>query len=640
MKSPFSLYLSFFFCISFSQFSFGQDSLLTDSYKEQTIANLSRLINKFYVSADVAKTTEEHVMTQLKAGHFEPFQNEETFAAALTESVQEINSDKHMRIMVKTPFEAPKNTPERIIEEKVHQRNKSRSSNSGLNKVEILDGNVGYLDLRSFDRLESGKTVTDSYMNLLAQSDAIIIDLSKNGGGFPRMVQYLCSYFFDEKVHLNSLYYRDRNDTLEFWTLDKVGGIKMPDVPLYVITSDQTFSGAEEFSYNMQTQKRATLVGQTTRGGANPGRIFNLSENLEVFVPIGKAINPITKTNWESVGVIPEIKTKVDDAYIKAYELAKVAAKKNRDKKKEALSKLYLNLIDQLNLYSKVDSEHEIMAGLLACKDAGLLDEHEINMLGYSYIMDHNNPVTAEVVFKANTMLYPHSFNVYDSYGEVLLQMGKREQSIENYQKSISLNSNNENGINVLKELDAYEAALEPEDIYFLKTDSTWRKEPFIFPLRFARDIPYVGVEDARFPIGWEDVDSPNFWSYSFAWKVNSDGPISLKELENNLKKYFDGLMHVADRMKDNNGELNIQETNVVLVEKGNTESHTSYVGKISTFDGFSAKEMMTLHVEVDNYFCNEKRESVIHFRFSPKEFGHEVWHHLKEVKLPKKVCN
>ena len=104
----------------------------------------------------------------------------------------------------------------------------------------------------------------------------------------------------------------------------------MHDIPLFIITSERTFSAAEEFSYNMQTQNRATLVGQTTGGGANPGGSRRINDNLSVFIPTGKAINPITKTNWEGVGVIPEEETSVEDAYDKALDLAQEAAEAYR----------------------------------------------------------------------------------------------------------------------------------------------------------------------------------------------------------------------------------------------------------------------------------------------------------------------
>ncbi len=253
------------------QVSTAQDKSITDEYKEQAILSLSQLMNDYYVFPEVAKLTEEHLMAQLQEGYFDQFKNDETFADALTTSVQAINKDKHMRIRANRPYMAPENSPERMIEARLNQINRSRMSNSGFSNVKIMEGNVGYLDLRGFAGLENGKAVTDAYMKLMSRTDAVIVDLSKNGGGSPNMVQYLCSYFFDQKLHLNSLYWREGNVTREFWTLDEVGGIKMPDVPLFVITSSRTFSGAEEFSYNMQTQKRATLVGQTTGGGANPG---------------------------------------------------------------------------------------------------------------------------------------------------------------------------------------------------------------------------------------------------------------------------------------------------------------------------------------------------------------------------------
>jgi len=326
MKITTRLAILFMVLVLSMNLSYAQDKPFTKEYKEKVIQSLSQLMNDFYVFPEVAKLTEEHLKAQLLDGHFDQFENDETFAAALTESVQAINKDKHMRIRSSPPYKAPKNSQERIVEEHLARIDRSRNSNSGFNTVKILEGNVGYLDLRGFAGMESGKEVADAYMKLMSRTDAVIIDLSKNGGGSPGMVQYLCSYFFNQKLLLNSLYWRQGNRTEEFWTLDEVGGLRMNDTPLFIITSERTFSGAEEFSYNMQTQKRATLVGQTTGGGANPGGTRRINENLSVFIPTGRAINPITKTNWEGVGVIPEEETSVEDSYDKAVELAQQAA--------------------------------------------------------------------------------------------------------------------------------------------------------------------------------------------------------------------------------------------------------------------------------------------------------------------------
>ena len=426
--------------------SYAQENTFTEKYKEQAVHSLCKLMNDFYVFPEVAKSTEVHLLTQLKEGHFNQFENDETFAQALTESVQFINKDKHMRIRPNRPYEAPDNSPERMIEERFDQVNRSRNFNSGLNTVQIMEGNVGYLDLRGFAGLEGGKAVTDAYMKLLSRTDAVIINLSKNGGGSPNMVQYLCSYFFDKELHLNSLYYREGNETIEYWTLDEVGGDKMPDVPLFVITSSYTFSGAEEFSYNMQTQKRATLVGQTSGGGANPGGTRRINDNLFVFIPTGKAINPITNTNWEGVGVVPEIKTTEEEALSKTHALAMEAAEAYRNNIKKSYSTMYKDLQATIDKVDAENSDDIILKSLKSCLESKLFNESDINSLGYNYLIQFQKPEIAETIFKSNTLLFPNSPNVFDSYAESLMMNGNLEASLQNYQKAVEIATKNEDG--------------------------------------------------------------------------------------------------------------------------------------------------------------------------------------------------
>ncbi|MFK7772974.1 MAG: S41 family peptidase [Saprospiraceae bacterium] len=314
---------------------FGQKSSLTDAYKIEVIENLTKLLSDYYIYPDVAEKTNKHIYKQYEAGSFDEYKDNESFAKALTEVVQNVSKDKHMRIMAHKSYKAPKNTLERKAEQRMDQINNYRNYNHGFKELKLLEGNVAYLDLRGFSPMDRAKEIADAYMKLLSQADAVIIDLSKNGGGDPSMVQYLCSYFFNDIIHLNSLYYREGDRKEEYWTLKEVGGKKMNDVPLYVMISEETFSGAEEFSYNMQTQKRATIIGQTSGGGANPGGTRGINENLAVFIPTGKAINPITNTSWEGVGVIPEIITKKEETFDKVLNLAQSAAESQRKSKLE-----------------------------------------------------------------------------------------------------------------------------------------------------------------------------------------------------------------------------------------------------------------------------------------------------------------
>lgn len=434
----------------------GQEMILTNEYKKGVIEKLSILINDFYIYPDVAKKTSKHINTQFEAGYFNQYEDNQTFAKALTEEVQSVNKDKHMRIMANKPYKAPENSLERKAEKRMDQINNYRSYNHGFQELRLLEGNVAYLDIRGFAEMDRAKEIADAYMKLMSQVDAVIIDLSKNGGGSPHMVQYLCSYFFDQKLHLNSLYYREGDRTEEYWTLEEVGSRKMADVPLFIVIGEETFSGAEEFSYNMQTQKRAILIGQTSGGAANPGGTRGINENLAVFIPTGRAINPITNTNWENTGVIPDIKTTKGKTFEQVHALAKKAAETRRKNKIENYIRLYKDLNKYLDQYKKGVSEINISNSITKFVDAGLFGEWDINTLGYEYLINLNKPKIALCILKSNTMLFPNSPNVFDSYGEALKISGDLNASLVSYQKAVDIAIKNND-----RNLDYYKKALQ-----------------------------------------------------------------------------------------------------------------------------------------------------------------------------------
>ena len=160
-------------------------------------------------------------------------------------------------------------------------------------------------------------------MTFLAGTRAMIIDLRWNGGGQPKMVALVSSYLFDRRTHLNDLWTRRTNATEEFWTRDSVAGRKFGGTkPVFVLTSSRTFSGGEEFTNNLKTLKRATIVGETTGGGAHPVRGRRVDDHFMIGVPFARAINPITKTNWEGTGVEPDVKVPASEALATAIKLA------------------------------------------------------------------------------------------------------------------------------------------------------------------------------------------------------------------------------------------------------------------------------------------------------------------------------
>jgi hypothetical protein len=295
--------------------------------RNAVIDRLIKLLNEDYIFPETAAKMEAALRDHQQKKDYDKLTNATSFAGALTSHLQDISRDKHLRVQYSNrPIPPETEGHEPSAEQMAQFREFLRTSNCGFEKVERLPGNVGYLDLRQFaPATECGETVAAA-MNFLANADALIVDLRRNGGGDPAMVALISSYLFDsEPVHLNDLYFRRDNATHQWWTLPYVSGKRYGAAkPIYVLTAKRTFSGAEEFTYNLKSLKRATIVGETTGGGANPGGGRRLNEHFGVFIPTGRAINPITKTNWEGTGVSPDVEAPAD----KALKIAHLAAMK------------------------------------------------------------------------------------------------------------------------------------------------------------------------------------------------------------------------------------------------------------------------------------------------------------------------
>ena len=296
---------------------------LTVADKKETINAIKKILIENYIFPEVSKKINKLLDENLKKGSYKKIVDSEKFAKTLTKDVQSFNDDKHLRVLFEPKRIAERKVvitkQERILYEK-KQKEKLKKHNYYFEEVKILEGNVGYLNLKTFrDPYYAGEAAVAA-MNFLSNTDAIIIDLRRNGGGTPKMVQLISSYFFgDEVVLLNTVYKRKENIIKQFWTLPYVPGKKMPNTPIYILTSSRTFSAAEEFSYNLQNLKRAVIIGETTGGGAHPGGRINATEKFNLWTPVARSISPITKTNWENVGVIPDIKTTKEKAFKTAY---------------------------------------------------------------------------------------------------------------------------------------------------------------------------------------------------------------------------------------------------------------------------------------------------------------------------------
>ena len=174
------------------------------------------------------------------------------------------------------------------------------------------------------------------------------------------------------------------------------------------------------------------------------------------------------------------------------------------------------------------------------------------------------------------------------------------------------------------------------EEVHLIDLDSTWGKEIFPFPIRFAQNINYEGVEEARFPPeGWSDANHQNFWSYAFAWDINLDKKITETELASDIETYFDGLVGV-----EVNKELEKYKASALFIEIENNDTRSLFKGKVKTYDGFTTKKAITLYVLVESQYCKKEGRSVLLFRFSPKDFTDNVWKMLEKVKLTEGLCD
>lgn len=286
--------------------------------RHAVIAALSSRLQASYVFPEVATQLSTALAAKQASGGFATANDSQAFAEALTQDLRSLGNDKHFFVGYDPKFQpsetgaASTGAPSAASMEA--RRQEVASNGFGIDSVRRLPGNVGYLELRGFGPTEFVAEAMSGAMAMLSGTDALILDLRRNGGGEPSSVAYLMSHFFaqGDQRHLNDLYFREGATTHQYWT-DAAVRTRYTR-PVYVLTSARTFSGGEECAYDFQTQKRATLVGETTGGGANPGDGYAIAGGFAAFIPNGRAINPITQTNWEHVGVKPDIAVPAADA--------------------------------------------------------------------------------------------------------------------------------------------------------------------------------------------------------------------------------------------------------------------------------------------------------------------------------------
>lgn len=275
---------------------------LDRSEKQAVVTRAGTLLADDYIYPDRALQGQATITQAMAAGVYDGIDDPVAFAHRLTDDLRAVMHDKHIFVSYRGPAPsgataAPAPPPP--------------PTNGGFARVDRLKGNIGYIKLLSFPTPTLFAPAADAAMRDLAGTDALIIDMRDNGGGSAESDSYFGSFFFDpaKPVQLNSIVHRTPATgsftVTEYWA--KPVASPYLNKPVYILTSARTFSGGEAFVYDLKARKRAIIYGETTGGGANPGGFQPLNTRFGLFVPTGRAENPVTKTNWEGTGVAPDV---------------------------------------------------------------------------------------------------------------------------------------------------------------------------------------------------------------------------------------------------------------------------------------------------------------------------------------------
>lgn len=283
--------------------------IMDSAGRKAVVEGVIARITAKYVFPDKAPAIAKALRRKLSLGGFDSMGDPKAFAHAVNAVMGPVANDKHLGLFWSPeplpPLSAGGEPDAAMI---AMQQTMMRRINYAIPKAEVLDGNIGYLKMNIFARPENAGPTFAAAMAFLQHTDALIFDLRDNGGGDPGMVAMALSYLIPPETEINRFRQRGKDVDDQIWSLPYVpGGRWSTDKPVYVLTSDRTASGAEEFAYDLQQMKRGTVVGGVTWGGANPGDFLPIDRHFAIFVPTGAAVNPISKTNWEGVGVKPDI---------------------------------------------------------------------------------------------------------------------------------------------------------------------------------------------------------------------------------------------------------------------------------------------------------------------------------------------
>jgi Peptidase family S41 len=279
---------------------------------ERIVGQALERIAAGYVFPEKVVDIDAAIRLRLAAGEYDELDGP-ALCETVTAHLQQVCPDKHLRLLWVTEPQSP--APDDEDDGQAAFLALLRAENQGIRRVEHLDGNVGLIDVRRIASAAEGAQAIGAAMQLVAGTAALVLDLRACRGGAPEGAAMWCSYFFpDDQVHLNDIYERSTGATRQHWTAGYLPAPRYVGRPVHVLTSATTFSGGEDVAYTLQAHGRAVVVGETTRGGAHPTARYAITEHILVTVPNSRTVNSVTGTNWEGVGVVPDVPVPADEA--------------------------------------------------------------------------------------------------------------------------------------------------------------------------------------------------------------------------------------------------------------------------------------------------------------------------------------
>lgn len=300
---------------------------VTDSDRKQVLDAVIAHLETEYIDPDVGRRAAKELRGKSVQESLKSAGDGTAVAEALRDKLRAATGDGHLNVEY-SEKELPSDQAAADAEfsEQEMERYYGVHVNFGVRKAERLENNIGLLDLAVFPPSSMGGDTIAAAMQVVAHTDALIIDLRRNGGGSDT-VALVASYLFDKQQPLSGVYHRPTGKTTQNFTLPYVPGAKFGGTkPVYVLTSKRTFSAAEALAYDLQALKRATIIGEPSGGGAHPFTYKRIHPHFVLWSVVEKSVNPITGKNWQGVGVQPDVM--IDQAQALDKALALIAERK------------------------------------------------------------------------------------------------------------------------------------------------------------------------------------------------------------------------------------------------------------------------------------------------------------------------